>query len=195
MTTQLQERHRSLFASLTLPEVELVWDRVAKRWIDEARSAKVPPDSPGSLFEVCRDIGLDHARVVLSLANENGAARPVIEKLIGHPIKNWAASVEAELEAKAEARAISCVGKGGPDGKLARADRGEAGPTVQPRKVDTRLVVSVAPNPHRAGSDMASSYEKWRVGDTAQMCRDRGLIARSLRRDVRKGYVVLEGVG
>jgi hypothetical protein len=41
---------------------------------------------------------------------------------------------------------------------------------------------------------MYDAYLAWRVGDTVSECRARGVLARSLRRDVRRGYVVLKGV-
>ena len=189
--TQLQERHRPLFAALDSSEVSFVWAHVHKRWPADTRQFTIPPADPEDLFVACKLSGLDHARVVLSLANLNGAARPVIEKLIGHPILPWAESVEEKLQARsgASAGAIGGLAKGAvalPSGvKEPRRVRSK------PAKVDSRVVLSVAAQPHRPGTLMHASYQCWVIGDTVQECKSRGVINMSVRRDVRRGYVVL----
>jgi hypothetical protein len=204
--THLQERHRPLFAALDPQEAQFVWTKVRERWprdVDKTPDPSDMPDDGESLFDLCRTAGLDHARVVLSLANLNGTARPTIEKLIGRPILAWGPSVEAAQEALQAARLSRrrvAPGSGataqGPDpGRPGGGSpiSGRASRTTQP-KIDNRLVASVAPQPHRAGTEMYDAYLAWRVGDTVSECRERGVLARSLRRDVRRGYVVLKGV-
>jgi len=170
--TQLQERHRALFSSLDHNQTTLVWDRVSKAYSTEfSKVGWPPPSNGGEVFEICREAGLDHARVVLSLARESdNFGRGTIEALIGRPIVPWAESVEA-----ANGAGLSYVVS-----------------KPQTKREDTRVVVSVIPNPHKKiGSQMQVDYAYWRVGDTVQECRDRGLSARSVRRDVRHGHVVL----
>ncbi len=195
MMTQLQERHRPLFTSLTSMEAAFVWSKVCERWPGDVRKwiaghqNRAQVDDPEILFENCRGVGLDHARVVLSLANLNGAARPVIEKLIGKAIVPWGPTVEAAQEAASAAGGDPVVARGRAESGPQRVARGPSA------RVDNRVVVWVAENnPHRPGSEMAACFDLWRVGDTVQQCRDRGVIARSLRRDVRRGYIRVEGV-
>jgi hypothetical protein len=191
--TRLQERHRPLFATLTPSEVEYVWDQVTNKWradVEEySNGHEVVVETPDQLFETCRSVGLDHARVVLSFAGEGGAARPIIEKLIGRPIVPWGPTVEA---AQAEAAAARASGRPTPPGSPPATRSPTTGPA---KRSDTRIVVWIRDaNPHRAGCEMAISFDKWRVGETVQQCRDRGVSARNVRRDVRHGHVRLEGV-
>lgn len=189
MITYLQERHRPLFESLTTPEIDFVWTCVTKRWPADTHAFTQPPVNPEELFTACKLSGLDHARVILSFASMNGSARPVLEKLIGAPIKPWAASVEAAQETAAAA-----AGQGASSPATQGRAQGHQGLAAhrRPAKVDTRVVVAVAPQPHRVGSLMHTSYEHWSVGDTVQQCRDRGVIAMGARRDIRRGYVKVE---
>jgi hypothetical protein len=186
--TRLQERHRPLFATLTPPEVEYVWDQVTNKWRNDTEKLE-RPSTADALFNTCRDAGLDHARVVLSFAGENGDARPIIEKLVGRAIVPWGPTVEA---AQAEAAVARASGRP----SLPGSPPVPRSPTTGPAKrSDTRIVAWVRDtNPHRAGCEMAISFDKWRVGETVQQCRDRGVSARNVRRDVRHGHVRLEGV-
>jgi hypothetical protein len=191
--TQLQERHRPLFSTLAPEEAQFVWGHVRKKWGKYLHDPDPTdqPDDGDCLFDLCQSSGLDHARVVLSLANLNGAARPVIEKLIGHPILPWAASVEEKLEARSGAagRSTGVGARGATTGATGAKDACRARSSTA--KADTRVVISVVPQPHKPGTLMYASYACWAAGDTVQTCRDRGVIAMSLRRDVRKGYVKL----
>lgn len=172
MRTQLQERHRPLFASLDESQMHLVWDRVVAAWPGDMRKfVGSPPDSPGGLFETFRDAGLDHARVVLSLAREyEPFGRQVIETLVGHPIIPWAESVEARAPAPPVKKTDAVVAK----------------------EPDARVVLEVAEaNPHREGTGAHKAYQKWRVGATIGELVQKGMPARSVRRDVRHGHVKL----
>lgn len=175
MKTMLQERHRPLFASLAPEQMALVWNRVVEAWpADMRKFLGSEPSSPGDLFEVCREAGLDHARVVLSLAREiQPLGITAIETLVGRPILPWAATVEAEERIRNPPKARP------------------APPPVKPP--DARMVELVQkPNPHREGTGMWKAYEKWEVGKTVGELTQRGMPARSIRRDVRHGYVVVK---
>jgi len=191
--TQLQERHRPLFASLDSVETRFVWLHVARRWPRDTSHVTYPPVDPDELFATCQEAGLDHARVVLSLANLNGAARPTIEKLIGHPILPWAESVEKKLEARGAVSRGATAGLASGASSLPGSSRTAYKTRAKPAKVDSRIVLSVKPQPHKPGTLMHASYECWVVGDTVQACRNRGVIATGVRRDVRRGHVVLGG--
>ena len=173
----LSETYRPLFTSLTPPEVSLVWSAITNMWHLPNRVS--PPADPDSLFETCRNAGLDHASVVLSLAGRNGPARSVIEKLIGKPIQHWAESVEA---AKAEVSIQLAEAKKQGAEKLLRH-------RMMARAADTRIVMSVAPQPYREGSMMHHYYQRWRVGDTVEACKQRGLPRWSVSRDIERGHV------
>lgn len=185
MITCLQERHRPLFASLSDAEVMLVWHRVTMRW-DTCRPP--PPVNANELFEMCQAAGLDHARVVLSLADMNGAARPILEKLIGKPIAPWAEAVTT-----AQGAAVAGIDRGA-GAAPARAAKPLAIVPSPVKVADNRRVLAVKPNPYRLDTTVAITYLKWRVGDTVDQCKARGLTAQSVRRDVRRGYVTLEEV-
>jgi hypothetical protein len=194
MQTMLQERHRPLFAALAPDEVEFVWNQVHQRWPEDTRGFYLAVPDPYDLFTLCQTAGLDHARVVLSLANLNGAARPVIEKLIGRPIRPWAATVEAETLAREEARGAARQQGAQPAGTgpattLPASRPAPLATSRAPGKTDSRVVLAVAPNPYKGETAMRSGYECWRVGDTVQACRNRGMGRNNARRDVRRGYV------
>lgn len=180
MRTMLQERHRPAFAVLTPEQMDLVWGRVVTSWpADMRKFLGSPPSTPGELFETCRDAGLDHARVVLSLAMEsNPLGRGTLEALVGRPIAPWAASVEA-------AQMIHHVNVNGDE-----RPKKVAAPRSAP---DTRVVVEVLePNPHREGTAMWKAYKKWRVGASIVELSQTGMPARSIRRDIRHGYIKVE---
>jgi hypothetical protein len=177
MRTMLQERHRHLFSALAPEQMTLVWNRVVQAWPTDMRQfLATPPNNSGGLFEVCRDAGLDHARVVLSLATEyNAVGRGTIETLVGHPIVPWAATVEAEERLRNPPPVRSTV-------------------TPAIKVHDARVVISVAPNPHREDTGMYRAYQRWVVGAVVGDLLQRGMPSRSVRRDIRHGYVVV-GVG
>lgn len=171
MRTLLQERHRPLFANLAPDQTALVWSRVTEAWPGDLRPFKDQcPVCGEELFEICRNAGLDHARVVLSMAREIEAPGvKAIEALVGHPILPWAASVEAATALGQPARVVA-----------------------SPPPRDTRVVVSVAPgNPHHPGSKAHADYAKWRVGKTIDELVQCGMSKRAARRGPRRGWVVL----
>lgn len=174
MRTVLQERHRPLFANLNIFQTELVWNKVVETWPGDMRSKTYQPTCGEELFVVCRDAGLDHARVVLSMAREHslmGVA--AIETLVGKPIAPWAATVAAQAQAQA--------------GVVAPAP---AAPPSPPKT--RRVVLSVCPvNPHRPGTVAHTEFAKWRVGATLDELLQKGMQPRAIRRGPRRGWVVL----
>lgn len=187
MITRLQERHRPLFESLTQDEARYVFARVRARWPRDLCGVAVDAVTNGAaLFDACRAAGLDQARVVLALASQR--ADVILEKLVGRPILPWATSVEAKLLAAEQAARPGQAGR-----MRTSATAAQAAPVAPP--AGAALVVKVVKvNPHKPHSLAEVSYRKWRVGDTVAQCRERGLLAISARRDVRRGYVVVENV-
>lgn len=176
MSAYLSERHHPQFTALAPAEAQLVWNRITQRWPDDTRAVRQPPADGDELFDDCQLCGLDQVRVVLSVADlGNDTGRTVIEKLIGRPIIPWAASVEAKQDDPCDV----C------DGPAAQAARHRKQPP------DTRIVLSVGPQPHTPGTLIHASYECWRVGDTVQQCRVRGVVRNGVRRDVLHGHVRL----
>jgi hypothetical protein len=171
--TMLQERHRPLFSALAPEQMTLVWDRVVRAWPTDMRQfLGTTPNSPEGLFEVCRDAGLDHARVVLSLATEyDTVGRGTIETLVGHPIVPWATTVAAENNLR---------------------NPPKLPPVYTQSLPDQRVVLSVNPvNPHREGTTAWAEYRRWVVGKTVDELLRGGMSRRAMRRGPRNGWVVL----
>lgn len=209
--TILQERHRAGFTQLDPEEAGYVWNQVTNRWKSDirryfsSREVQYVPVSGSELFDLCRDIGLDQCRVILAFAGQNGRARPIIEKLMGHAIVPWAETVEASTAESGGSHTSWGWGTGQRVGGGGDAAQGAVRVYNHPlrmvgtdtrlqKRVDTRIVRSVIENPHRIGSEMHGRYQHWIVGDTVDACIKRGLTTRSVRRDVRHGNVTLQGV-
>lgn len=183
MRTMLQERHRPLFSSLNHEQMDLVWQRVVQAWPADMRGfLGNPPDCPTKLFETCREAGLDHARVVLSLAREYDlVGRATIEALVGRPIVPWAATVEAARPAPP--RPV----------KAQEDDEEGEGEESGGSHLDRMVVVSVNPvNPHREGTKAWREYNRWVVGKTVAELLQKGMSRRAARRGPRNGWVILE---
>lgn len=155
----LQDRHRAAFDLLTHHEVVRTLVRMQQDQLPLPRRMTVPQPASGEwLFEVCRDAGLDHASVVFSLCRETDTIGVgALTKLIGKPILVW-----RRPEYKKPAPVVD-----------------SRGATVAPRPAGTytldMVVLSVVPNPKKAGSSTWHRFALWRPGMTIAECRAAGL--------------------
>lgn len=197
--TKLEERHRPRFAALAPDLVTLVWIAVRTRWSEEpdfslARTSR-KIETADALFEVCRDAGLDHARVVLALAGDGRVeARAAIETLVGRPIRPWVEAVEADGLGPGPRGGGTGGSSGG--GRYPTTPRLAAPPSTPRRAraapVDPRVVKAVAPCPYKPSSARAEAYARWIPGARVDELVAGGLPRRSVCRDVQRGYVAVE---
>lgn len=171
MRTILDERHQPRFEALSPICASLVLERLKQHCA--LRTSTGPVSSGAELFALCRDAGLDHAGVVLTLATET--SRPglqAIEVLVGHPIVEWSATVAARAATapKLPARGVA---------------------VQKPRDVDGKFVVSVVPNPKKPGSATHIRFAQWVVGRTVAQCMSAGLTRADVDWDVSRNFVVL----
>ncbi len=176
--TVLEDRHLPRFESLTQEGAQLVLARLRERGALPLSRHGVPivdgPTDGCSLFAVCRDAGLDHAGVVLSLAAETTPAGiAAIEALVGRPIQHWSRSATASAAAAPRPQ-----------------PRGVA--VQRPKSYDHLRIVSVVPNPKKPGSATYLRFANWAVGRTVAECMSAGLTRADADWDISRGFVVLE---
>lgn len=166
------EKYRANFAALTAEAEALVASALLRRY------PNVPTEGP--LFERCSAAGLDQADVVMSLAADPSplavaALETVMGKpmIVGHPC----------LSGPPPAPAPDAPPQVEPREKRTRAPRAP--------KSDPRVVVDVAPNPKKPGSQSHERYAIWRVGMTVSEALAAGLTGADVKWDTERGYVKL----
>ncbi len=171
---RLGGRHRELFRSLTAVEVARVATRLEQDHL-LPRKLGVPHHADGDwLFEVCRQEGLDHAGCVLPLCREqDDIGVSALEKLVGKPIFVW----------RPRPRQLRLPTTSG--GSAPRSAGGGFSPA--------QVVLSVVPNPKKAGSATWHRYKYWVPGDTVAQCMARGLTRADVQwdTDYSRGFVKL----
>lgn len=168
------ERYADAFAALS-PEASLhLWTACLGKY----PRRMPPPNGDGTggpaLLAACSRAGLWQAEVVMTIADSRDpVAVRALETLMGKPLRAPAAVP--------------------PPAGLPAAQRatGHRAPRKPPQRRDPRIVLSTQDNPRRPGTAAHDGYACWRVGDTVDQCLARGLPARYVRKDVRKGRVVL----
>ena len=175
MRPVLQDRHLVRFQALPVSVVPLVVRHLrtsranpATRQVDY--SSVVTGED---LWRVCRDAGLDHAGIVLTIAHETSLdGLSAIESLVGRPVRPWAATAREQQAA------------------LPRpAARGVA--VVRERLSDLQVVSAVGPNPKKPGSSTHLRFAHWVVGRTVSDCMRAGLTRADVDWDVSRGFVTL----
>ena len=172
-TPRLRSSHRELFLSLTATEVARVATRLEQDLV-LPRKLGVPHYADGEwLFKACMAEGLDHAGCVLPLCRESDSIGiSALEKLVGRPIHVWR-----------------------PRPRQPRLPT-ESGSTPRPASggfSPSQIVLSVVPNPKKAGSATWHRYKHWVAGDTVAQCMARGLTRADVQwdSDFSRGFVKL----
>lgn len=164
------DKYKEAFATLPVDQVMHLATSLGIAESDESELTGL------DLFERCDEAGLDQASVLLSVtADRSPLAYTIAAHLMGKPIRQCAVGESGLDPLKPET----------PFRKTAAAS------SPRPPKSDPRVVVSVAPNPKRAGSASFDRYECWRAGESVSDALARGLTAADVAHDVRKGFVVL----
>lgn len=186
MTTTLQKQHLPKFAALTSEQIERVGKCVERAYgkpMNGFADWSIPTGS--DLFYACQTIGFDQAQVVLALAAESDIiGRGAIECLVGKPIApwippslSWHTPGPLPLPLPHKKKAVLKV------------------PIVNTPKAafgaDLRVLISKADNPKTKGSLAWTRYELWKIGDTVQAARARGVTLSSVQKDINRGWLVL----
>lgn len=174
MRTMLQERHLPKFQALSPDIAALVCARLVAN--GGLPVHQTPVESGEQLFEVCREQGLDHAGVVLSLARETSSQGiSAITTLVGRPISPWAASTADKAAAAAP------------------KPRGVAAPRAH--ETDPLVVVFVPANPKRPGTEGWTRFELWKVGYTVAELKAEGLWPADVKWELERDTVKLAAPG
>ena len=172
--TMLQDRHLPKFQALPPDVAALVCQRLIANGGLPVHQPTV--HSGDELFEVCRERGLDHAGVVLSLARETShQGLRAIETLVGRPISPWASST-ADKAAAATPK-----------------PRGVAAPRVH--ETDPMVVVFVPSNPKRPGTEGWRRFELWKIGYTVAELKAEGLWPADVKWELERDTVKLAPPG
>lgn len=168
MKTSLSPAHEAAFAALSEPIVQRIWGGLRKQ---DPRIDCPAPGTGAELYQRCLQIGADQARVVLTLggACDQEAVR-AIEILVGF-----------KIPPHPEPGSIWFAYREGRPAPPPAKERQAGG--------DPRIVVEVAPNPRREGSEAHDGYKFWRVGASIDELAAEGLPRRNIRRDIRHGFV------
>lgn len=168
-------RHLSLFSSLSREEAIRALVRMEQDMI-LPRSIGIPPGVSGQwLFDLCLERGLDHASVCFPLCRESDdIGVQTLTKLVGRPITAWMPRQQRLPLSRSSGSVPHAASNGG-------GFRGD------------QVVVSVAPNPKKAGSATWHRYRHWRAGDTVAQCMERGLTRADVLWDIdgSRRFVVL----
>jgi hypothetical protein len=106
---------------------------------------------PSNLYEICEQQNLDHADVVMSLANDpTPLAVRTLETLIGKPIERGAPCLKVNPKK--------------PAATLNRPQSDKTTRSPRPSPNDPRIISFVAPNPKKPGSAAYDRYALYRVG-------------------------------
>ena len=165
------QRYQPNFESLTQAEAALVARHIARVTKDE----NFVCDDGGLLFQRVSNMSMNHAQVVLAVAPDPSPEAVVaLEKLVGRPIVR---------EAMPQ-----------PNQRAPRVARDPNAPRAS-RRMDNRVIVSVAPNPKKITSASHARYELYKVGQTIDEFLKAGGTTADVNWDIDRGFVVVEAPG
>jgi hypothetical protein len=173
MRTQLSEHHRALFVDMPTEQVSLLHSTLLARRTIPRELVSRRCQSGEDLFELARESGLDHAGVVLTLADSGSIlGRALLERLVGRPILPWAETVRATQELQTPP-----------------PPRGAARVVIRPEH--NMVVVTVLPNPKKPGSAGYDRYSLWRPGILVSEAIASGVWPADVRWDLERRFIVL----
>lgn len=166
MRPVLRERHVVYFQGLDADSINRIWTRHCEKhheWLS------LPPPATGTdLFNFFKDKGVDHAGAALPLVRETDEiGLRALELLTGQQVKPW---YIPEEQPKPHPEKIKII----------------------PQKTsdqDSLRVLSIKPNPKKAGSNAWHQYELWVVGKTIKECRETGLTRAAITWDIERNFV------
>lgn len=160
-------KYQPNFHSLTPTEAALVAGHIA-RIVAPASIGAATGATGDHLFAACQHFGLTQAQVILAVAPDPSPEAVVaLEKLVGKPIVREAPKPKKPAPSAPRPRGASVRGS------------------------DKRVVLTVVPNPKKAGSASAARYDLYRVGMTVDQFVAAGGTTADVKWDTEKGFITL----
>lgn len=176
------ERYELNFASLSNPETERLIEAIDMKYQVRLHETVVyGPD----LMRECQKLGMDHASIVMSLANDPSPLAVVcLEKLVGKPITRPDPSLGIRVPSPRSSGSSALR-----PAKEPRAPR-PVGAAV--RKNDPRVITYVSDtNPKKSGTAAHTKFALYKVGMTVSQFIEAGGTTADVKWDTERGFIKL----
>lgn len=188
------QRHAEILRELLPNEAHSLWTALSEKAIVEEPPPPVPDENIGErLVQVCQQ--LSHATVILSVSDRPGMYWcQLMSKLLRQPIYMCARGETSTPIEDALGRPIPLpighrLGQPVALGGISVAVKRKLN---RYRKVDTRIIVEVAPNPKQPGSAAFNRYALYEVGMSVDDFIALGGRHDDIRFDANRGFIRLE---